>query len=693
MKSISTVLLLSVFSTQIVVCQTLAEQNYPPRVTTVRVDSTNLPLVWITTTGQLSRTQRIPGSMKVISNADGINYGDTVAHPGQHVEYDGPVQIRWRGNSSFGKDGSRSKKPMSVIIPKYVHSNKQQLRYELLAPWQDQSYIRDILTNEMARGGYVFVPTAKYCEVFLDGIYYGVYILSERFPKGSATAPLWDYGEDGDGNPIEDTTGDFIVETDRSYNEWLNMAEPHYTSKHHPVYPDGKEIPQKTISYQYKDPDFDDYQRLMSDPSPLHNAIADMEDAFASEDYRDLYADYIDVESFMDFEIAQELSNNIDGYRQSTPMWKYSATHAAALGDNARWKLALWDFNLAYFHNPNDHMQPERADWRYNANDILVDSVLDKDALNPFYWYKLMNDSNYVNGIRARYTQRRLSSYSEDRITSICDSLDEVLGQGAVARDNKAWNNRFSGRSNAVAFVKEFIAARLAWMDERWYDESLLSDISLTGSTFWKDGFWNTICLPFRLSDIQGTPLAGATIKTLESSAFADGTLTLNFTEGSLTSLEAGKPYIVKWPVEQDITDPVFEDMIAKNVSGTTIETEYVDFKGTTVPMAFNSEDRSILYLGSENMLYYPSGNVQIGAFHGYFELKKGLFAGDSANAVRHLRFNLGVEEDFPSAIEHVVEARDVIEDVWYRPDGHRLSSVPLQKGIYISNKKKIIIQ
>ena len=70
--------------------------------------------------------------------------------------------------------------------------------------------------------------------------------------------------------------------------------------------------------------------------------------------------------------------------------------------------------------------------------------------------------------------------------------------------------------------------------------------VTLKDRTIYRDGDWNTLCLPFNVSSFAGTPLIKATVKTLESSSFNDGTLTLNFSE-DLTAIEAGKPYIVKW--------------------------------------------------------------------------------------------------------------------------------------------------
>lgn len=459
----------------------LADRNYPPYNTSVTVTSSNLPLIWIKTTGTLSRTDRILGYMKVINNADGINYADTTSYPNQTIEFDGPIAIKYRGSSSFGGT-SQTKKPMSVKLLKTTDITGKKQKAELLgmgkdndwtflAPWQDLSYIRDILTMEMARGGSAFAPQMRYCEVFIDNIYYGVFILSERATKGSQRLNLWDFGEDEDGNAIEDMSGDFHVEIDRDDDP---ENDPYYTSKYHPVYSNGTEITDKYISYQYKDPEGDDFADLPGAQDSLHKAIDDMEAAFYSSNYKDLYSDYIDVESFMDYEIAQEVSNNIDGYRLSTPLWKYSRTHAATTGDNDKWKLALWDFNIAYGHNYGSYYYPSREAWRYTANDIMDDSDSDDAQLIPFYWYKLMKDDAYVNKIKARYTERRQTNYSDARVTAICDSLKNVLNQGAVKRDNSAWNNNFRYWTSNISSVESFTKDRLAWMDDYWYDESLI---------------------------------------------------------------------------------------------------------------------------------------------------------------------------------------------------------------------------
>ena len=67
-----------------------------------------------------------------------------------------------------------------------------------------------------------------------------------------------------------------------------------------------------------------------------------------------------------------------------------------------------------------------------------------------------------------------------------------------------------------------------------------------------------------------------------------DGTLTLNFGD-DLTSIEAGKPYIVKWSAGSNIEKPVFTNVTISETNA-TVETDYMDFIGTYSPVVIYEE-------------------------------------------------------------------------------------------------------
>ena len=100
-------------------------------------------------------------------------------------------------------------------------------------------------------------------------------------------------------------------------------------------------------------------------------------------------------------------------------------------------------------------------------------------------------------------------------------------------------------------------------------NDGLPTNVTLVGRTFYRDGDWNTLCLPFSLDNIYGTCLQGATVKTLESTGFSDGTLTMNFTE-NVNGIEAGKPYIVKWePVDLSTLTTHYTAQDGETLTGT----------------------------------------------------------------------------------------------------------------------------
>lgn len=222
---------------------------------------------------------------------------------------------------------------------------------------------------------------------------------------------------------------------------------------------------------------------------------------------------------------------------------------------------------------------------------------------------------------------------------------------------------------------------------------------TLKGRTLYKDNSWNTIYLPFELSAEQladvGCPLYGATIKELESSAFADGTLTLNFS--AATAMEAGVPYLVKWAAGENITNPVFQNVTISNNNG-HIYTDHVAFQGSYNPLTITAgiiAKRQLLYLGADNTLYYPNAEMTIKACRGYFALI-GLTAGDlEASPVK--AFVLNFDDGNATGIRNPESSR-MEGGAWYdlsgrQVAGHQPANRTLSRGIYIHNGKKVVVK
>jgi hypothetical protein len=232
--------------------------------------------------------------------------------------------------------------------------------------------------------------------------------------------------------------------------------------------------------------------------------------------------------------------------------------------------------------------------------------------------------------------------------------------------------------------------------------DGVSTDVIMSGRTLYTDGDWNTICLPFDVTDgddnddvtFSKTALEGAEARTLVSSSYANGDLTLTFGD-PVTTIEAGRAYIIKWEKAADYVDDNAHNIVEPTFSKVTIKsgddggfvdavTDYVDFIGLYRFKTVTDDNHSILFVGAGNTLYWPMKGATLGACRAYFILKNGLTVGDLAGA--RMLFDEETTE-----IKFLDDSKDVITP-WFSLDGRRLGGKPTQKGLYIHNGKKVVV-
>ena len=224
-------------------------------------------------------------------------------------------------------------------------------------------------------------------------------------------------------------------------------------------------------------------------------------------------------------------------------------------------------------------------------------------------------------------------------------------------------------------------------------------NVILQGRKLWKDGAWNTLCLPFSIADIEadGCPLKGATVRELNDASITGTTLTLNF-KAATTAIAAGVPYIVKWAdgtAGQYTQDPVFTGVTISSTKAGSVTSDdgRVQFLGTYGPTDIYSAAKDNLYLGAGNKLYYPWGEgmteYYVNAFRAYFHVS-------GAAGVRQFVLNF----DGDGEAQGIKEIDDLpIYDLrfeagaWYTIDGVKLDGKPTKKGLYIHGDRKVVVK
>ena len=227
-------------------------------------------------------------------------------------------------------------------------------------------------------------------------------------------------------------------------------------------------------------------------------------------------------------------------------------------------------------------------------------------------------------------------------------------------------------------------------------DDSATHDAQLRGRTLYKDGDWNTICLPFDVTVGSGQ-LEGVTAMMMDASTSgfnaSSGVLTLNFTGvAGGSTIAAGTPFIVKW-TGSNVTDPVFSGVTVFNTEAGSVLSQdgNVRFQGTYSPVQIYSAAHDNLFLGGENTLYWPdTEGYTLGACRAYFHVD----LNGGAAAVRQFVLNFGDSET--TGIMSIENGKLKIEneaDAWYDLSGRRLNGKPTQKGLYINNGRKVVIK
>ena len=213
------------------------------------------------------------------------------------------------------------------------------------------------------------------------------------------------------------------------------------------------------------------------------------------------------------------------------------------------------------------------------------------------------------------------------------------------------------------------------------------ADVTLDGRTLYKDGDWNTLCLPFDLV-LEGSALEGATLMELDTDAgtyehktgLDNGTLYLNFKPA--TSIEAGKPYLIKWGSGDNIEEPVFNGVTISSEAAQAVVFTGGQFIGTYSAVDLTSLDKSnIWFVGAGNTLYNPSDeSTSLKALRAYFQL-------DRNNNVKSINMNFDGDATSIGLTPTLSKGEGAI----YNLQGQRISAP--QRGINIVGGKKVLVK
>ena len=441
--------------------------------------------------------------------------------------------------------GVNAKKMSLVQMP-------EETDWVLNASYNDRSFMRDFLAQMIAGRLGVLNSKTKFVELIINDEYRGVYVLMEKIKQGKNRVPISDlYPTENSG---DDVTGGYLLKIDKSSGSPSTSWKSNYTS--------GITATQK-CEFQIEYPKYGiiTQQQLIY----IRDYINTWERKLMTEDMNDpkaSFRDMMDMPSFVNFFILNEVTRNVDGFRLSTYLYK----DKESLGGKIKMGPA-WDFNIAFGNA--DYLNG----WMTNG---FVYKAMENDGGKndywqvPFWWNKLIQDANFRKALATRWKEVRSSFLNTNTLNSTIDSAQVVLKEPLTRNfqkyqlmGRKIWPNYYVGSSltDEVNWLKNWIQGRLTWLDAQMalFDSPILGNEQVElpslvypnpskGLFTWRFTLSKSAEVNYQVLDLQGRVLisskslnfgAGEQIYTLDFSNLPAGSYLFqwNATEGSSQKL------------------------------------------------------------------------------------------------------------------------------------------------------------
>lgn len=410
--------------------------------------SSNLPIINIETHGQ-----NIVDSPKKIVDFSIIYNGPGKRNDLQDGKYfDSKVGMEIRGSSSqqFPKKSYslETQDIMGAKIDTSLLGMPSEHDWVLYAPFVDKTLMRNALTYKLYGEMGHYSVRYRFVEVVINRQYQGVYLLSEKVKRDKNRVDVAKLSQKDIAG--KDLTGGYIFKIDRVNGTGGDGWFSNYKSGARPIF------------FQYEYPKYDSIMQVQKDY--IKSYVDSFETALSGPDYTNPskgYRQYIEVNSFIDNFILNEMSKNTDGYRLSTFLYKNKSSKDGRLCYGP-----VWDFDIAWY-NTNSNGGNVATGWQYQAGN--------SDFEIPFWWGRLMNDTSFTNDLYCRYIQARKSCMNLNYLNTYIDSLAKELDE-AQARNFIQWpliGTRVfyepdpipADYQGEIANLKTWIKNRTQWLD------------------------------------------------------------------------------------------------------------------------------------------------------------------------------------------------------------------------------------
>lgn len=374
---------------------------------------TGLPVMWVETENRapiVSKDEYLKAHMRLVEDI-------VTRAPGETIEAD--LEIKGRGNSTWGYE----KKPYRLKFSKKISllGESEDKSWVLLANYLDKSFLRNRLAFYLGSiSNLDYTPSTHFVELMLNGRYNGTYELTEKIKVSENRVNV---GKDG-----------FLVEIDA-----LASKEPdavYFTTEHidQPVNIKEPEVVVDDENYTY-----------------IKDFVCKAEKALYSDNFTDPengWQKYLDMDSFVEWYLINEISRNNDA-------WRWSSTFLHLKRGGKLMMGPIWDFDRSFGNAEEFDNHNTEGFW-----------------LNDMGWYgRLFLDPVFVAKVKERF-----AFYFNHKVEllQLINTEAQYLHYSMIENNSK-WNtlynyispnqNIWGNYSNEVQDLKIWINDRLEWLN------------------------------------------------------------------------------------------------------------------------------------------------------------------------------------------------------------------------------------
>jgi len=415
--------------------QTFTDSNLPIVIITTDLDQNNQPL-------EILDDPKILASLKIIKRPDGSRNYLSDQNTTAYLNYNGRIGIEIRGSSSQ----ALPKKGYGLTTLKadnVSNNNVSILGMPSENDWIlnglafDPSLIRDYLSYNLSRQIGEYATRTVYCELVINGEYKGLYILQEKVKSSTNRVNVLKIAATDITTP--NVTGGYITKADKTTGgdpvAWTMSSYAGWTDFIHEL-PKPAAVTTQQNTYIYN-------QFLNLETTSRNNNI----------DLITGYPSVIDIPTFVDFMLINELASNADGYQYSTYFHKDRAGKLRA--------GPIWDFNLTF---GNDLFL-----WGFDRSHYDVWQFANGGNDGAKFWTDLFNNPTYKCYLAKRWNEliQPGQPLNYDSLVQYIDQTVAYISE-AKAREEQKWTSdvyppvHFS--PTEISDLKVWLSNRISWI-------------------------------------------------------------------------------------------------------------------------------------------------------------------------------------------------------------------------------------